>query len=299
MKANLFVPVALVSFLAGTVLRAESELLECGQARAWLAAAADSPDYLKYAPSREIDILHLALDVTPDFKARSISGQATLRFKPIAKPFAELKLDGVDLAVSAVVSTESILGWQATEKNVIVTFAEPISPDKETSVTITYRAEPKQGLYFRTPEMGYPATDAHLWTQGEPLEARHWFPSFDAPNAKFTSEVICRVPEGMTVLSNGKLISEEKDAGSGLVAVRWLQDKPHANYLIALCAGYFKKVEDQYKEVPLAFYTPASQIEQAASSFRDTKDVMGFFEQEIGWPFPWTKYYQVCVEDFG
>src|SRR2546428_14124452 len=62
MKTNIFAPVALVSFLAGTVLRAESELLECGQARAWLAAAADSPDYLKYAPSRETHILHLALD---------------------------------------------------------------------------------------------------------------------------------------------------------------------------------------------------------------------------------------------
>ncbi len=299
MKTMLFSTLALVICGAAGEAQAESESLECGQAQAWLAAVADSPDYLKYAPSREIDILHLALEVTPDFKARTISGKATLRFKPMAKPFAELKLDGVDLAVSTVVSTEKILGWQATDKHVIVTFAEPIPPEKEASVTISYRAAPKQGLYFRTPEMGYKPEDSHLWTQGEPLEARHWFPSFDAPNEKFTSEVICRVPEGMTVLSNGRLVSEEQDTGSGLVAVRWLQDKPHANYLIALCAGYFKKVEDKYRDVPLAFYTPASQIGQAASSFRDTKDVMGFFEQEIGVPYPWAKYYQVCVEDFG
>ena len=91
----------------------------------------------------------------------------------------------------------------------------------------------------------------------------------------------------MIVISNGKKMSEEKDAATGLVAVRWLQDKPHANYLIALCAGHFKKVEDKHHDIPLAFWTPASQVAQAQTSFRDTKDIMEFFEKEIGVPYPW------------
>lgn len=289
---------ATVLFFSTTKIYAVENELLCRQSHAFLAPP-DSSDFLQYAPSREIDILHLALDVTPDFKQRTIAGKATLRFKPIAKPFSELRLDAVDLAVSVVTSTEKILGWQATDKNVIVTFEQPIAPDKEVSVTVSYRAEPKQGLYFRTPEMGYKPEDMHLWTQGEPTEARHWYPSFDSPNEKFTSEITCRVPEGMVVLSNGKRVSEEKDAGSDLLAVRWLQDKPHVNYLMALAAGYFKKVEDKYKDIPLAFYTPASQVDQAINSFKDTKDMMGFFEQEIGVPYPWAKYDQLCVDDFG
>jgi aminopeptidase N len=290
--------VVLLPLLCSISGRAESELLYCGKGLAWRAAGVDSAEFLKYAPSREIDIVHLALDVTPDFKARNVFGRATLRFKPIARPFAELKLDGIDLLVTAVTSSEKILGWQATGKHVIVTFADAIPADKETSVAITYRATPQKGLYFRTPEMGYPATDSHLWTQGEAIEARHWFPCFDAPNEKFTSEVTCRVTEGMVVLSNGRKMSEQKDPATGLVAVRWLQDKPHVNYLIALCAGYFKKVEDTYRDIPMAFWTPASQIAQAQNSFRDTKDIMAFFEQEIGVPYPWAKYDQVCVDDF-
>lgn len=300
MKTNisLFLALTFAASLATRVARAESESLQCGHGHALFAAGADTAEYLKYAPSREIDILHLALDVTPDFKARTVSGKATLRFKPIAKPYAELKLDGVDLRVSAVDSTEKLLGWQATEKNVLVTFAEPVPADKEVTVTITYSAAPEKGLYFRTPEMGYKAEDSHIWTQGEPLEARHWFPSFDAPNEKFTSEITCHVVEGMEVLSNGRKMSQEKDS-NGLLAVRWLQDKPHANYLIALCAGYFKKVEGKHRDVPMAFWTPASQIAQAQSSFGETKDMMAFFEKEIGVPYPWAKYDQVCVEDFG
>jgi aminopeptidase N len=274
------------------------EQLYCGRQHAMLAPP-DSSAHRKYAPDREIDVLHLALDVTPDFKERSVRGEATLRFKPTFKPLQELTLDGVELAVEAVTSSQKIAAFQATDKNVIVTFAETIPAGQESTVTIKYSVRPRKGLYFRTAEMGYSAEDTHLWTQGEPIEARYWYPSFDSPNEKFTSEITCRVPAGMVVLSNGKMVSEEKQAGSDLVAVRWLQEKPHANYLICLVAGHLKKVEDRYRDIPLAFYTPASQIEQAIHSFKDTKDMMAFFEKEIGVPYPWAKYYQVCVDDFG
>ena len=288
----------LVSLISSVFTRAETEAtaLECRKSATFLVPL-DSPDHRKYAPDREIDILHLALEVTPDFKQRTIAGKATLKFKPIARPFQELKLDAVDLAVESLTATETILGYQVTDKQIVVTFEQPIPPAKEASVTITYRAEPASGLYFRTPEMGYKEGDTHLFSQGEEIEARHWYPCFDSPNEKFTSEMTCHVPEGMTVVSNGRLVAEEKDA-NGLVAVRWLQDKPHVNYLVSLVAGYLKKVEDKYKDVPLAFYTPASEINEAPNSFRDTKDIMAFFEQEIGVPYPWSKYYQVCVNDF-
>jgi aminopeptidase N len=277
---------------------AAHEQLYCARQQAMLAPP-DSSAHRKYAPDREIDVLHLALDVTPDFKERSVRGEATLRFKPNSRPLLELSLDGVELAVEAVTSSQKIAAFQATDKKVIITFADPIPAGQESTVTIKYSVRPRKGLYFRTAEMGYHPEDTHLWTQGEPIEARYWYPSFDSPNEKFTSEITCRVPAGMVVLSNGKMMSEEKQAGSDLVAVRWLQEKPHVNYLICLVAGHLKKVEDKYKDIPLAFYTPASQIEQAIHSFKDTKDMMAFFEKEIGVAYPWAKYYQVCVDDFG
>jgi aminopeptidase N len=290
--------ISLLVLLLPLTMRGELESLYCRESQGLLAPS-DVPVPRQYAPSREIDILHLALDVTPDFKARSVSGEVTLRFKPIAKPLAELKLDAVDLSVETVGSSEKIGGWHASAEKVVVTFEPPVPTDHEATVNIRYSATPRKGLYFRTPEMGYKAEDTHLWTQGEPIEARHWYPSYDSPNEKFTSEVTCRVPEKMVVLSNGKLVSEEKDASSDRKAVRWLHDKPHANYLIALVAGNLKKVEDTYRDIPLALYTPASQIEHAMNTFKDTKDMMAFFEKEIGVPYPWAKYYQVCVDDFG
>ena len=257
-----------------------------------------APKVRKYAPDRRVDVLHLTIDVTPDFDARTVSGKTTIRFTPIAAPLLELRLHAVDLTLSAVEASVPIAAYQVTDEEVVLTFVEELSPGKEATVTIAYEAEPKQGLYFRTPEMGYRPEDTHLWTQGETHEARHWYPSFDYPNERFTSEMICRVPEEMVVLSNGRKVSEEIDPTTGLKAVRWLQDRPHVNYLVALAAGKFRGIEDQYGEIPLGFYTPASQLAQAENSFAMTADMMGFFEKEIGVPYPWAQYNQVVVDDF-
>lgn len=261
-------------------------------------APADSSDHRKYAPVREVDIRHLAIDITPDFKARTIAATTEVKFKPLAGGLRELKLDAVDLRVASVTSSEPIQAWQNTDDQIIVTFAQPLAADREATVTVQYTAEPTAGLYFRTPEMGYRKGDTHLFTQGESITARNWFPCFDAPNDKFTSEVTCRVPAGMTAIANGRLASETKDAATGLVAFHWVQDKPHSSYLIALAAGYFKRLDDTYREVPLAFYTPPSEFAQAQRSFAGTKDMMAFFEEETGTPYPWAKYAQVCVNDF-
>ena len=115
---------------SGTV-RSETEgaALECLKSATFLAPI-DSSAHRKYAPDREVDALHLALEVTPDFKQRTVEGKATIRFKPIARPVEELKLDAVDLEVHSVTATEKIQTYQVTDEKVIVTFAEPIPPDK-------------------------------------------------------------------------------------------------------------------------------------------------------------------------
>ncbi len=291
-----FLAVLLATALVKGNSRAEDSL-RCQKSAAFLVPL-DAPDYRKYAPDREVQLVHLALDVTPDFKQRTISAKATLRLKAAVRPVRELKLDAVDLKIKSLAATEKIQGWHVTGENIIVTFAAPIPADQEVTVTIAYSAEPAAGLYFRTTEMGYKKGDDHLFTQGEAIEARHWYPALDTPNQQFTSEVVCHVPRGMTAISNGRLVSESRDPRTGLVAIHWSQDKRHANYLISLVAGYFKKRDDTCHDIPLGFYTPPSEINYASNSFRGTRDMILFFEQETGIPYPWAKYDQVCVNDF-
>ncbi|UCC97792.1 MAG: HEAT repeat domain-containing protein [Phycisphaerales bacterium] len=288
---------AIAAARAGAV---EDRAYELQCYRSAVSAARDEADVPapQYAPDREADILHITIDVTPDFKTRTVAGTTSIKFAPIVKPLAELRLDAIDLDVSSVTSSANIEGFNVTDEVITITFEPAIRPGDQTTVTVIYEAEPKQGLYFRTPEMGYPEQDTHLFTQGESHLAPHWYPNYDYPNERSSSEVICRVPKEMTVLSNGRLVSEEVDSETGLKAVTWLQEKPHVNYLIALVAGKLKKIESKYKDIPIAFYTPASLIEYAQNSFKDTADMLEFYEEEIGVPYPWDQYYQAVVQDF-
>jgi aminopeptidase N len=87
-----------LGFTAMQESRAVDDQIECLKS-ASLLAAIDSPDYRKYAPDRDVDVLHLALDVTPDFKARTVAGKASLKIKVNARPVQELHLEGVYLSV--------------------------------------------------------------------------------------------------------------------------------------------------------------------------------------------------------
>lgn len=265
---------------------------------AYLPVGTELEGKYHYAPDRQVDVLHIKLDVTPDFAKRKVAGTASIRAKVIARPVQLLRLDAVNLSVHDVrCEGAEIDDFHTTRKDLQVAFTEALQPGTEFTVHIDYEAEPVKGLYFRTAEMGYPETDVHIWTQGETHEARHWFPCFDYPNERSSTEIVCHVPPDMTVLSNGQRMGEEIDV-RGLKAVHWLQEKPHVNYLICLVAGHLEKLEKKHRDIPLGFYTQPTLAKYAKNSFADTPAIMAFFEEEIGVPFPWVKYDQVTIRDF-
>ena len=302
MKCPLFLVLTLSIFtgmLARASLAEEAICRYCVDGfRQYLPPGTELKGKYHYAPDRQVDVTHIKIDVVPDFDKRTVTGTTSITAKVIARKVDVLRLDAVNLQVKSVTCDEAkIEDFYSTRDDLQIAFEEPLSPGDEFTLHIEYSAEPIMGLYFRTPEMGYPESDTHIWTQGETHEARHWFPCFDYPNERSSTEVICHVPKDMTVLSNGERMGEEIDE-NGLKAVRWLQEKPHVNYLICLVAGHLEKLEKKHGDVPLRFYTQPTLAKYAENSFEDTPAIMAFFEEEIGMPFPWLKYDQVTIRDF-
>lgn len=97
-----------------------------GQAAASRIDADD--EAFRYAPDRNVDILHIKLDVTPDFKLRTVAGTTTITFEPIARPLDQLTLDAVNLTIDQVRSSAPLDHYVATAKDLTITFAPPVSP---------------------------------------------------------------------------------------------------------------------------------------------------------------------------
>src|SRR3569623_370829 len=162
--------------IAAAIFARADDLLCAGALRA--LAPVSSAEYRKYAPEREVDMLHLAIDVTPDFKERSLSAQTILRFRPLHSGITEIKLNAEDLRVTDLKSSAALAHWENTGTQIVISFAEALPGDSEQSITIHYKAFPKKGIYFRTGDMGYLPEDEHLFSQGEDSDARCWIPCY-------------------------------------------------------------------------------------------------------------------------
>src|SRR5260370_11865695 len=128
-------------FLAGcltailvALARADTDetITECAKSATFLAPI-DSSEHRKYAPDREVQVLHLALDISPDFKRRTVSGKATVQFRPTAKPVQEVTLDAIDLNVHSVTATAKIQAYQLTTDKFIATFTYPTTSAQQTN----------------------------------------------------------------------------------------------------------------------------------------------------------------------
>lgn len=155
---------------------------------------------------------------------------------------------------------------------------------------------PKRGLRFiaETPD-----APAQVATYNWPEEAHRWFPCFDAPNDKATSELQITVPYGWKALSNGRLVEEAADAAAGTATFHWLQDQPHPTYNVMLVAGPFVVLPDKLGDLPVNYWVYPRAAAAAPRSFQKTPRMIDFYNTTFAYPYPWAKYDQICTAGTG
>ena len=248
--------------------------------------------------SRQFHALHYKLDLTFDHRAKKVSGGVSIRLTPIAGPLDSLVLDAVDMDIRAVrlagggaLSFRERSPWLAIHLPRAYVFGETLT------VSIDYACTPSKGLYFIYADSGGGRHD-QIWSQGEDMDNRYWFPCYDYPNDKATSEVTGTVAADWTLLSNGRLVSEQVDRKKGTRTFHWVESKPHSTYLIMVAAGKYAVIRAKYRNIPLAYYMYPEDTAKAQESFGRTPAMIGFFESRTGVPYPWEKFDQIIIDDF-
>lgn len=253
-------------------------------------------DQPRYLPTRRFDILHYRIELQLDFEARAIEGTTTLTVRSLSDHLASLVFDAFALEISAVTVGGLPVEWTVDGEHIALTLAQAAGWDDELSVAISYRTVPDRGLYFILPDHAYPEKHPHVWTQSQDIDARAWFPCYNLPYDKATSEMIATVPASMFVLSNGQLM--EVTTHDTTKTYHWRQDIAHSAYLITLVAGPFVEIPDQLDQINVPAYVLPGREEDARRAFPSTRDMIAFFSEKIGVPYPYPQYAQVCVSDY-
>lgn len=190
------------------------------------------------------------------------------------------------------------LRYQTFGQTLRVFLPTPVDAGKKLAIEAKYTAHPTKGVYFVRPDSSYPDRPWEVWSQGEMTDNHFWFPSYDWPDSKASSETVVSVPEGQTVVSNGKLVSVTHDANKRAVTYDWVEAVPHSTYLISIVAGTFAQWTDHLGSLPVTYYAPLRDRLRVAYDFRATPDMIDFFAKFNGVPFPYDKYAQAAVVDF-
>ncbi len=260
----------------------------------------------RYARDREIDIHHIRLDVTVDIEKRRIDGMATIKLGAIGDLLKRIELDAVELDIKAAHLTSlggDILApvplrFENTGTKLRIELPRPLAGGEAATLRIEYGATPRRGFYFVGPDEMHPAKPRQAWTQGQDEDSRYWFPCYDYPNEKATSEVVATVAEPYIAISNGALVELTEDEQQGTRTWHWSQNVRHVAYLITLVVGEFVEIREDLNGVPITYYVTRGREADAKRSLGKTPQMVQVFSELTGIPYPYEKYAQVCVADF-
>ena len=244
-----------------------------------------------------VDFKRIQADLSLSYKNKAVTGDLTVDFN-ILKDTDSVYLDAVDiklLSAPRFLSTNNAEEWMP--KHLISTnklwLIANFKAEESYSVRFSYQMQPKKALYF---------TNDQIWTQGQGKYTSNWLPSIDDVNDKIEFDLSVNYNRGYDVLANGKGFKEVVQNASAMPdKIQWRFDMKHKmpSYLVALAIGDYEKKELSSKSgVPIELYYYPEDSLKFEPTYRYTKEIFDFMENEIGLPFPWQNYRQVPVHNF-
>jgi aminopeptidase N len=250
------------------------------------------------ARTRTYDVLHYSITVSFDETRRSLVGRVATTLVPFLPDFRTVVFDAEQMEIYrvALAPQGQTLPFDVGPATLTVHLDRSYSFRDTLTLTVDYACTPKKGLFFTQPDSGYPAKPWQIWTQGEDMDNHFWFPCYDFPNDRATSEVTLTVKNTYAAVSNGRLVSVTENGSER--TYHWQESKPHVSYLIMIAAGNYAVLRDSVDGLPLEYYVYPGREGDARVCFRQTPDMIRFFSRRIGISYPWEKYAQVLIADF-
>jgi len=264
----------------------------------------------QYIPDHNFDTRHVALDLRFDWEREQLIGIETMVFKPLLVNVKSIELDAADMTITSVMLVNGgplQFAVDPAKQKLRIALGRAYQPSDELAIVIEYHTNGPQNklpglvgaaLRFIKPSPEDPTRPKQIWSQGESEYNHYWFPVYDHPNDFFTSELTATVEKPLTVVSNGKLL-DTKDNNDGTRTFHWKIDQPHASYLTSIIVGEYTPIVSEYQGIPIITNVYPNQVEEGKVTAARLPEMVKFFSEKTGLKYPYAKYAQTTVRDFG
>ena len=133
-----------------------------------------------------------------------------------------------------------------------------------------------------------------LATTMEPTDARRLLPTWDEPSFRATFKLTVDLPASFKAYSNTPVEKQEKLDG-GLQRI-WFGVTPKMpSYLVVLVAGELERLSAKQDGVDIGIVTTDGKLASAAYPLAVTKDVLRYYNNYFGVPYPLAKLDQIAI----
>jgi aminopeptidase N len=276
------------------------------------AAIPDTLPTYRATVTMENDIIHTKLDVKFDWKKQQLNGKAWVTAKPYFYSTSTITFDAknFDIAKITMDGSSQALKYEYQNDRLTINLGKTYTRNDKYTVYIEYTAKPNEGgqggsaaitsdkgLFFINADNSDPNKPRQVWTQGETESNSRWFPTFDKPNERMTSEIYMTVEEKFKTLSNG-LMKDSKKNSDGTRTDHWLMDMPHAPYLVMMAAGDFVIITEKWRGKEVQYYVEPKYEKYAKAIYKNVPEILEFYSTRLGVVYPWQKLAHVVVRDY-
>lgn len=257
---------------------------------------ADPDTATHYPPDLRIEPIHLELDLRVDLENQRLDGQARIHLRG-HEGADDLVLDALDFGSVTVGGARSSYDG----KKLRLHFATPFAQHEVRFVDVRWSVEqPVSGLIFSRPTASLPEASWFAVTDHETERARHWLPTIDHPSARPTLHFAITADERFTILANGSLEGEQRNA-DGTKTARFHLDHPCPSYLTCFAIGDFVRWDGpDVGGIPVAAFAPRPFTEaHLERSFGKTSEMLAWMQKKLGVPYPYPKYFQFAATGIG
>ena len=225
-------------------------------------------------PSATAAVVHYDAHLEVDIARGGVSGTVVLTAVGRGRGGDSLQLDSGDLIVDAVTVDGRTVEFSTANHHLDLPTPR-LGPGERLLVSVTYHGRPRGGIRFL-------AERDQVYTA---FSTSQWLVCLDAPDQKATLRLSVKLPDGVVAVGSGRPVGNHE----------WVLDMPTSTYLFGFAAGRFHSVADVRHGVRLQYVSESHSDSELRAIFRETPDMLAFFEDRSGVRYRGAAYTQVLT----
>lgn len=232
------------------------------------------------------DVLHYDATIEPDIANKTVKGSVVIR---VVSTSNVVEFNCGDLMIDSVTANNAPAQFSVNDHKLRISLVEKQGSGKFkdrylSQIEVKYHGAPRFGIRF------FPdRKQVHTI-----FSTSQWMVCVDDPADKATLTMKLVLPATLTAVANGELFSQRELPDNKRVS-EWRQKSSIPTYIFGFAVGPFRVVKLRHSNVELQFFATNYSETEVRRIFRDTPNMLDFFEDRAGVKYADKTYTQVLA----